>query len=455
MSRLFGTDGVRGLAITELSCELAMNIGRATATVLREKTGKRPLIQIAKDTRISSRVIESALIAGITSVGADVERLGVIPTPALAYLVKELGAFDSSQSRAGIMISASHNTFEYNGIKIFSGNGYKLSDSEEDEIESLVKANKFDIKSGKEIGTVRHAYSAACDYNEYIIACISKDKAPVLKGMKLLVDCANGSASPTARAIFNALGAQCEYLNLTPDGININHNCGSTHIENLCETMKQGDYDVGLAFDGDADRCLAVDDKGNVVDGDKIMALLARDMKKDGLLNNDTVVCTVMSNLGFHQYMKANGVKTISAKVGDRYVLEEMLANDYSLGGEQSGHLIFSQHATTGDGQLTAVKLLRAVKNSGEKLSALIAEIPKFPQILIGVEADVQKKARWKSNENVLASINKAEEELGDEGRILVRESGTEPLIRIMAEGKDESQIKRLVEEIARQLTNS
>ncbi|MDR1755052.1 MAG: phosphoglucosamine mutase [Eubacterium sp.] len=445
MARLFGTDGVRGIAITELNCELAMNIGRAAADMIRKNSGKRPTIQIAKDTRVSSSILEAALTAGITSVGADVELLGVIPTPALAFLVEECGAFDAVSSRAGIMISASHNTMEYNGIKIFSGNGFKLTDEQEDEIELAVKAEKFKLVFGAEVGRIRHIYTAVSDYVEHIIDCAGGD----LNGLKLLVDSANGSASTTCRPIFNGLNADCEHIYNIPNGININENCGSTHIENLCEQVKQGVYDAAVAFDGDADRCLAVDEKGNIVNGDEIMALLACDMKAQNRLNKDTLVCTVMSNMGFHKYLKNYGINTISAKVGDRYVLEEMLKNGYSLGGEQSGHLIFSDHATTGDGQLTAVKLLSFIKKSGKKLSELVAEIPKYPQMLIGVMADEKKKEKWKGDASVLKIIAEAESAMKEEGRILVRESGTEPLIRVMIEGKDKKQVIMWAEKIA------
>ncbi|MFR5040462.1 MAG: phosphoglucosamine mutase, partial [[Eubacterium] siraeum] len=350
MGRLFGTDGARGIAVTELTCELAMNIGRAAAIVLtKQKThnGKARIL-IGKDTRISSDILESALIAGITSVGADVELLGVVPTPAVAYLVRYYGA------DAGVMISASHNSVEYNGIKLFSSTGFKLPDDVENEIEALIldTPEKMTLVDGSDVGRVRTMYGAVSEYNEHIQSTVGGK----FQGLLVAIDCANGSASATAESLFYKFGAEYVYINNEPDGLNINDKCGSTHIEQLVELVKKRGCDVGFAFDGDADRCLAVDEKGNIIDGDKLIAILSRYMKEMGTLKNNTAVVTVMSNLGFHRFMNENKIETVCTKVGDRYVLEEMLNNGYNIGGEQSGHIIFLDHATTGDGQLTAVQ---------------------------------------------------------------------------------------------------
>lgn len=365
MGRLFGTDGARGIAVTELTCELAMNIGRAAAIVLtKQKTHKgKARILIGKDTRISSDILESALIAGITSVGADVELLGVVPTPAVAYLVRYYGA------DAGVMISASHNSVEYNGIKLFSSTGFKLPDDVENEIEALIldTPEKMTLVDGSDVGRVRTMYGAVSEYNEHIQSTVDGK----FQGLFVAIDCANGSASATAESLFYKFGAEYVYINNEPDGLNINDKCGSTHIEQLVELVKKRGCDVGFAFDGDADRCLAVDEKGNIIDGDKLIAILSRYMKEIGTLKNNTAVVTVMSNLGFHRFMNENKIETVCTKVGDRYVLEEMLNNGYNIGGEQSGHIIFLDHATTGDGQLTAAQTLELLSKC--KTSAVTA----------------------------------------------------------------------------------
>lgn len=443
MGRLFGTDGARGIAVTELTCELAMNIGRAAAIVLtKQKThnGKARIL-IGKDTRISSDILESALIAGITSVGADVELLGVVPTPAVAYLVRYYGA------DAGVMISASHNSVEYNGIKLFSSTGFKLPDDVENEIEALIldTPEKMTLVDGSDVGRVRTMYGAVSEYNEHIQSTVDGK----FQGLLVAIDCANGSASATAESLFYKFGAEYVYINNEPDGLNINDKCGSTHIEQLIELVKKRGCDVGFAFDGDADRCLAVDEKGNIIDGDKLIAILSRYMKEMGTLKNNTAVVTVMSNLGFHRFMNENKIETVCTKVGDRYVLEEMLNNGYNIGGEQSGHIIFLDHATTGDGQLTAAQTLELLSKCKRPLSQLVKDIPDFPQLLVNVKITEDKKGLWDKTQKITDIIAQAEQAMGENGRILVRESGTEPLVRVMIEGKDEKEVRHWTNLIA------
>lgn len=435
MGRLFGTDGARGVAITELTCELAMNIGRAAAIVLtKQKTHKgKARILIGKDTRISSDILESALIAGITSVGADVELLGVVPTPAVAYLVRYY------EADAGVMISASHNSVEYNGIKLFSSTGFKLPDDVENEIEALIldTPEKMELVDGGNVGRVRTMYGAVSEYNEHIQSTVGGK----FQGLLVAIDCANGSASATAESLFYKFGAEFVYINNEPNGLNINDKCGSTHMEQLVELVRKRGCDVGFAFDGDADRCLAVDEKGNIIDGDKLIAILSRYMKEMGTLKNNTAVVTVMSNLGFHRFMNENKIDTVCTKVGDRYVLEEMLNSGYNIGGEQSGHIIFLDHATTGDGQLTAAQTLELLSKCRRPLSQLVKDIPDFPQLLVNVKITEDKKGLWDKTEKITDIISQAEKAMGENGRILVRESGTEPLVRVMIEGKDEKEV--------------
>lgn len=442
MGRLFGTDGARGVAITELTCETAMQIGRAAAQVLtkhKNHEGKAKIL-IGKDTRISSDVLEAALIAGIASVGVDVQLLGVVPTPAVAYLVT------SHNADAGVMISASHNSVEYNGIKLFSGTGFKLPDSVEEEIEALILDNPEQIllKNGCEIGRVSLMAEAADEYIEHVKSTVD-EYADVLAfrehGLTVAIDCANGSASVTAEKLFTEIGVNCLMLSNTPDGCNINDNCGSTHLDNLQRFVTENDCDLGIAFDGDADRCLAVDKGGNIVDGDKLIAIIANYMKKKGTLKNDTAVVTVMSNLGFHTYMEKTGINTVCTTVGDRYVLEEMLKNGYNIGGEQSGHIIFLDYSTTGDGQLTAVQLLNLLVISGKSLDMLISDIPDYPQVLVNIVITEAERGKWNQNPTIMSAIEEAEAAMGKNGRILVRESGTEPLVRVMVEGREAADV--------------
>ncbi len=443
MGRLFGTDGARGVAVTELTCELAMSIGRAAAIVLtkHKSAGSKAKILIGKDTRVSSDILEAALISGIMSVGADAVLLGVVPTPAVAYLVKHENA------DAGVMISASHNSVEYNGIKLFAGTGFKLPDDVENEIEALILDNPGSVvlKNGTDVG--RATYLA--DASDLYIKHLAEVSDVHNKDLRVIADCANGSASATAKRLFDKLGVKYDIISAEPDGTNINEGCGSTHTDRLQKKVTEGGYDLGVAFDGDADRCLAVDEKGNIVDGDRLIAIISNDMKASGTLKKDTAVVTVMSNLGFHTYMKEHGINTVCTSVGDRYVLEEMLKSGYNIGGEQSGHIIFLDHATTGDGQLTAVKLISLLSRSDRKLSSYNEEFADYPQLLVNVRITDDKKGLWDKNEAILASIKEAQSALADNGRILVRESGTEPLVRVMIEGKDAAMVEKYTNLIA------
>lgn len=441
MGRLFGTDGARGIAITELTCELAMQIGRAAALVLSKTTNHKPVILIGKDTRISSDVLESALCAGICSVGADAKILGVVPTPAVSFLVKE------KKADAGVMISASHNSVEYNGIKLFSSTGYKLSDDTEAEIERLILDNpeEIELKSHTDIGRIFHCENDAEEYIEHIKSTVKGS----FKGIKVVVDCANGSSSATAKKIFGGIDADCIYINCNPDGTNINKNCGSTYINGLQKYVKETGADIGLAFDGDADRCLAVDENGELVDGDKLIAICSKAYKEQGKLKNNSAVVTVMTNIGFSKFAKENDINIITANVGDRYVLEKMLEGGYNIGGEQSGHIIFLDDATTGDGQLSGVKVLEILRNSGKKMSELADVMTSFPQVMINVKVTPEVKSEWKNYSDVKSIIEKNENLLGESGRILVRESGTEPLVRVMIEGENIDDITVMANEIA------
>lgn len=441
MGRLFGTDGARGVANTELTAELAMNIGRAAAMVLISDEVEHPTILIGKDTRLSGDMLEGALIAGLCSVGANVELLGVVPTPAVAYLVGKYNA------DAGIMISASHNPFEFNGIKIFSSDGCKLPDDLENRIEEIVLDNVVPYALAKDgnIGKVTRMDDAVEDYVDHVAKSIGCD----LEGMEIALDCSNGSSSRTAEKLFTKLGAKVHMLFDNPDGININKDCGSTHINRLQNYVREHKLCCGLAFDGDADRCLAVDENGNLVDGDYLIAICAKDMKDRGVLKKNAVVGTVMTNMGFNKFCDANGMTFVSTKVGDRYVLEAMLREGYNIGGEQSGHIIFLDYATTGDGELSGAMILSIMKRTGEKLSTLAKVMERMPQVLINVKVSAEGKLAFYTDKEVKAEIKRVTEILGDRGRILVRVSGTEPLVRVMLEGENLEEIQSLAEESA------
>lgn len=441
MGRLFGTDGARGVANVELTAELAMKIGRAAAEVLAKHSDKKPEILIGKDTRISCDMLEAALVAGICSYGADAVTVGVVPTPCTAYLIKKL---DCS---AGIMISASHNPFEYNGIKLFDKDGYKLPDSMEEEIEAIVLDRKEEtvLPKNEKIGFVRDRRDAVDLYIDHLKSTIDVD----LTGLKVAFDCANGASSVTAEKVFASLGVECSFMSKEPNGVNINDNCGSTHLENLQKFVVENNLDLGIAFDGDADRCLAIDNEGNVVDGDMIIAVSAYDLKQRNKLEKNSVVMTVMTNIGFFKFAEKEGIDVVTTKVGDRYVLEEMRDKGYIIGGEQSGHIIYLEYASTGDGQLSAIQLLATIKRTGKSLKELASVMEQFPQVLVNITVNKEVKEKYADDESVKNAIAAVEKELGDDGRVLVRASGTEPLVRVMIEGKNTEEITKQAEFIA------
>ena len=441
MARMFGTDGVRGVANTELTPELAMALGKAGAYVLGREY-KRPLILIGRDTRISGCMLEDALCAGILSMGGDVIKVGVIPTPGIAFLVRKLNA------AAGVVISASHNPFEYNGIKFFRGDGYKLDDTIEDEIEKYVKEGVPSEagRSGADLGRIiEPEESPVALYRKFVKSTFDGD----LKGIKLVLDCANGASYVAAEDVFTELGADVKVIADKPDGININDKCGSTHPEALGEAVLREHADMGLAFDGDADRLIAVDETGNAVDGDRVISVCARLMKDEGRLANDSVTVTVMSNIGFHKRAEELGIKVEVTAVGDRYVLENMKKTGCRIGGEQSGHMIFLDYSTTGDGMIAALQLLKAYKRYGKKLSELAEEMTVYPQVLINAHVKNENKHNYMENADVKAAIEEVEKKMAGEGRVLIRPSGTEPLVRVMLEGSDTEKIRPLARDLA------
>lgn len=435
MGRMFGTDGVRGIANTELTSEIAYGLGRAGAYVLTEGTHK-PKILVAKDTRISGDMLEAALVSGILSVGAEAVILGVVPTPAVAHLIREYNA------DAGIMISASHNPVEYNGIKFFDNKGYKLPDELEDEIQRVIESGFEGVPSptGHDLGRSHIEVGALDEYTDYAISTIPVD----LKGLKVALDCANGACYKAAVKAFRQLGAEVYVINDNPDGTNINENCGSTHPEELQEYVVKKKCDLGFAFDGDADRCLAVDEKGNLINGDFILMLCAKHLKDLGKLKDDTLVVTVMSNLGLDIACNKEEIRTIKTKVGDRYVLEEMIKDGYILGGEQSGHIIFLDYNTTGDGLVTALQVAAIRKRSGKSLSELAGIMKELPQVLVNAKVPNDKKNIYLEDEEIVNEIKKIEEALHGAGRVLIRPSGTEPLVRVMLEGENQEEIDKM-----------
>ncbi len=437
MDKMFGTDGVRGIANRDLTPDLAYKLGVAGAMVLAGETKHKPTVLIGTDTRISCGMLEAALCSGILSAGADVLLTGVIPTPAVAYLTRFY------HCDAGVMISASHNSYEYNGIKFFSGDGFKLPDQTEEEIEKLVREYSetgCQRPVGEKIGRVTRKESAVHEYIEHLKRRMSVD----LSGLRIGLDCANGSASGIAAQLFEDLGADVRVISSSPDGLNINDDCGSTHMENLRKLVISEKLDIGIAFDGDADRMLAVDSEGNLIDGDIVLAIIGLDMKKRGELSKNTVVVTVMSNLGLDICANANGLLLEKTKVGDRYVLENMLNNGYNLGGEQSGHVILLDHSTTGDGILTSLALLRVLSGGKTTLSQASHVIRVLPQVLKPAHIPDDRKTEAMADRDLLDAIAKFEQELDGKGRILVRPSGTEPMIRVMLEGEDLDQINRI-----------
>lgn len=436
--KLFGTDGVRGEANRELTAKLVFELGRAGAYVLGHHQ-KGAMIAVGKDTRLSGDLLEAALSAGICSVGCRVARLGIIPTPAVAYLTRVL------KLPAGVVISASHNPMQDNGIKFFGGDGYKLSDETEIEIEDLVAEaeDKLPFPVGEEVGNIHEIVEATEVYIKHLKQTVEVD----FKGLKVVVDCANGAAYKAAPGVLQELGAEVTAINDFPNGVNINDNCGSTNPQSLQRAVLERDADLGFAHDGDADRVLAVDAEGNLVDGDQIMAMCALQLKKEGKLKGNHIVATVMSNMGLELALQEAGIAVLKTQVGDRYVLEKMIESGAVLGGEQSGHIIFLQYNTTGDGLITALQVLSVMQKSGRSLKELASQIHQLPQFLRNVR--VKDKAKLQDNKNVWQAVALAECKLGKQGRVLLRPSGTEPLVRVMGEGMDEGLIRQIIDELA------
>jgi len=438
MRKYFGTDGIRGIAGESLTADLSFKVGKALGKLLTEKK-EHPKVVIGRDTRISCDMIEQALTAGLTSTGVNVMTVGTIPTPAIAYLTKTI------ETDSGIMISASHNPYQDNGIKIFGPDGFKLTDEQELEIESLID-NSEQIKNAsfEKIGKLYGGSELSQKYVQHIKQSISGD----LSDIKIALDCANGATTGVAPYIFGDLEADIETIGCQPNGININDNVGSTKIDTISTFVKENNVDVGFAFDGDGDRVLAVDANGNIVDGDKIMFILAKHLKEQGELKDNMVVSTVMSNIGFYKAIEENGLQSVKTAVGDRYVVEEMRKNDYSLGGEQSGHIVLMNYATTGDGILTAVKLANIIKSTGKSLEELASEVSIYPQKLVNIKV-IDKKAAMEDSE-ILAECEKVEKELEGNGRILLRASGTENLIRVMVEASSDELTDKYCEQVAK-----
>lgn len=440
MRKYFGTDGVRGVANKELTCDLAYKLGRAGGYVLTNNEYKVKVV-VGKDTRQSGDMLESALIAGLMSVGCDVITVGVIPTPGVAYLTRKYGA------ECGVVISASHNPMEDNGIKFFNKDGFKLDDEIELKIEEYIdNMEKIAYNPiGNEVGVRIHKHTAAQDYVDYLKSIVDTD----LTGLKVVLDCANGAAYKVAPEVFRELGAEVIAMNVTPDGENINHKCGSTHPEGLQKAVVEHNADLGLAYDGDADRLIAVDETGTIVDGDHIMILGAVYLKKQNKLANDTLVVTTMSNIGLHVAAKEYGIDLSITDVGDRYVIEEMKKSGHNLGGEQSGHMIFLDYNTTGDGTLSSLIVSKIVKEDGKTLSEQSALMTTYPQVLINVDVRNEVKNKFMENDEIRTEIEKLEKLMAGTGRVLIRPSGTQPLVRVMLEGKDEGQIRELAQELA------
>lgn len=442
---MFGTDGVRGVAGSELTIELATQLGQAGAYVLTKEQEHQPTIIVGCDTRISGGMLASALMAGICSVGANAIYVGVVPTPAIAYLTRK------HKVDAGVVISASHNPMEFNGIKFFNGDGYKLSDALEDEIEALIRSNMdgVSLPTGSGVGRIDYRFDLRDEYVEFMKKCVPVD----LKGLKIVVDCAEGASYYTSVRTLEDLGANLIPIHITPDGTNINANCGSTHMDELQARVVYEKADLGIAFDGDADRMLAVDENGKMVDGDQLMAICGNYMKEKGTLKKNTIVVTVMTNLGFTLMGEEKGIHVEKTRVGDRYVLENMLQNGYNIGGEQSGHIIFLDDNTTGDGLLSALHLLQVMVETGRKLSDLAAVMEVLPQALVNAKVPNHKKDKFMGYAEISDAIKKVEERFGGEGRVLIRPSGTEPLVRVMIEGKNQEEIDSEAKKLADLIT--
>ena len=446
MRKYFGTDGIRRIANTELTPELVYSVAKAGAYVLSKHSDHTPLILIGRDTRISGTLIESAMVSGFLSYGANVKLLGVIPTPAVAYLTRKLNA------DASVVISASHNTYEFNGIKFFSNKGMKIPDSLEEEIEEVMESGKLDKLTavGDKIGVSEYALDLIDEY-VYFFRKNFDDEIEKYNRDDFVVglDTANGATSEVAEKVFKTLGINYRIINNHPDGININENCGSTHLEGLKKYVVENKLSLGVAYDGDGDRCLAVDEKGNEIDGDKLLAIISANLRKKGKLNKDTIVATVMSNLGLNKYARDNGLELLQTKVGDRYVLEEMLKNGYNLGGEQSGHVIFLDYNPTGDGILTSLMLIKVMLEKQMKASELCKIINIYPQVLVNAKVSNDKKYDYEQNEEIKKRIDELDKEFAGNGRVLIRPSGTEPLVRVMIEGEDKAYITKKAQELA------
>ena len=435
MGKLFGTDGIRGIVGEDLTHELAMKVGEAAAYVLGGK--KDLVVLVGRDTRISGQMLASSLSAGFMSQGAKVIDLGVVPTPAVSYLVKKYGA------SMGAMISASHNPSEYNGIKLFNNEGFKLPDATENEIEKYLLGKA--VPTTTKVGTYEVSETAIEDYVNHLVDTASDIRCD----LKVVVDCANGSASATAPMLFEKLGIDVTLINFEYNGYNINEKCGSTHLDVLAKQVKKLKADIGIAYDGDADRCLMIDEDGNEVDGDQIMAISTYDLKKNKKLTNNTLVGTVMSNLGLVKFCKANDIDFVATKVGDRYVLEKMLECNYIVGGEQSGHVIYKDFANTGDGELTSIQILNILSKEGKTLSELSKVMKKYPQVLLNVKVREEAKGQYENDSQVTKVIKEVEKSLNGDGRVLIRASGTEALIRVMIEGLDQEDINKKAKKIA------
>ena len=446
MRKYFGTDGIRRIANTELTPGLVYKVAKAGAYVLSKHTDHTPTILIGRDTRISGTLIESAMTAGFLSYGANVKLLGVLPTPAVAYLTRKLKA------DASVVISASHNTFEFNGIKFFSNKGMKIPDSLEEEIEEVMDSGRLEELTAKneKIGTAEYCFDLI---NEYIYFFRKHFDDPIEEHHKddfvVGIDTANGATSVVAERVFKELGINYKIINNTPDGININENCGSTHLENLKRFVVENKLNLGIAYDGDGDRCLAIDENGNEIDGDILLAIISSNLRKKGKLKKDTIVATVMSNLGLNKYAQKNNLQLIQTKVGDRYVLEEMLKNGYNLGGEQSGHVILLDYNPTGDGILTSLMLIQTMLEENKKASELASIIKLYPQVLVNAKVNADKKYDYEKDEDIKKAIENLEKEFAGNGRVLIRPSGTEPLVRVMIEGENQEYIAKRAKEIA------
>lgn len=438
MTRLFGTDGVRGVANDELTPELAYKIGRAAAEVLGKR--EKAKVVVGKDTRQSGDMLGAALIAGINSMGLDVIELGVVPTPAVSYLTREYGAV------AGVVISASHNPGKYNGIKLFDRDGLKLSDEVEKEIETYILDKEIDYRpTGESVGRVSYDIKGGKIYKNYLREVIDVDIADY----KIVVDCGNGALFNLAPNLLENMGAEVIVVNDNPDGMNINDNSGSTNPDIAKKLVLEHGADIGLSFDGDGDRIIAIDDKGNIVDGDHILAICGLEMKKEGRLKNNTVVGTVMTNMGLDKFLQGEDIGIVKTQVGDSYILEEMIKNDYMLGGEQSGHIIFLDYNTTGDGLATGLYLMKVMSRTGKKLSELNSMMKDYPQVLINAEVANNKKYDYLKNDQIREEIERIEEMFHGQGRVVIRPSGTEPLVRVMIEGQDQEEITKIAKELA------